>query len=194
MSKKEKDSINLEDENTETSAEDTEISDDSQKPDTSCEEHKADEKSPLEKAEESIANLSDRLMRTAAEFDNYKKRSLREKDEIYGNAVCDTASALLPVLDNLARAVSSAEENGNENTDSMLDGIKMILKQFEDALTSIGVTPIEAVGEQFDPEKHNAVMTEDSDRDENTVLEEFMKGYIYKDEKIVRHSMVKVSN
>lgn len=155
------------------------------------EQSNAEEKTELEKAEESIANLSDRLMRTAAEFDNFKKRSAKEKDELYGNAVCDTAAKLLPVLDNLERAVASAEENSD--IAAMLEGLSMIKKQFEDALSQIGIAPIPSVGEKFDPELHNAVMTEDSDKEENTVLEEFMKGYSYKN-KIVRHSMVKVSN
>lgn len=149
------------------------------------------EKTPLEKAEESIANLSDRLMRTAAEFDNFKKRSQREKDELYSVAVCDTIEKILPVLDNLERAIVAGSDNGNDG--SVLEGIVMIKKQFEDALSSIGVVAIEAVGNPFDPEKHNAVMTEESDCQEGTVLEEFMKGYLYKD-KVVRHSMVKVSN
>lgn len=150
-----------------------------------------EEKTPLEKAEESIANLSDRLMRTAAEFDNFKKRSQREKDEVYSNAVCDTVEKLLPVLDNLERAIAASVDSGDDS--GVLEGIKMVKKQFEDSLSSIGVVAIDAVGKPFDPEKHNAVMTAESDEDENTVLEEFMKGYLYKD-KVVRHSMVKVSN
>lgn len=149
-----------------------------------------EEKTPLEQAKEEIVALTDRLMRTAAEFDNFKKRSQREKDEVYSNAVCDTVEKILPVLDNLERAITTCEDGENEN--SVLDGVKMIKKQFEDALTAIGVTAIEAVGNPFDPEKHNAVMTAESDGEENVVLEEFMKGYLYK-EKVVRHSMVKVS-
>lgn len=149
------------------------------------------EKSELDKANEQIAALSDKLIRNAAEFDNYKKRTAREKEDFYKSAVCETVAPLLPVLDNLERAVAAAEDSGESG--SVLDGVKMVKKQFEDALKSIGVEPIEAVGEQFDPEKHNAVMTADSDEDENTVLEEFQKGYIYRD-KVVRHSMVKVSN
>ena len=147
------------------------------------------EKTELELAEESIASLTDRLMRTAAEFDNYKKRSIREKEDLYGTAVCDTVAKFLPILDNLERAVATGSESAE---DSVLDGVKMIKKQFEDTLTSIGVSPIEAVGNPFDPEKHNAVMTEESDAEENTILEEFMKGYLCKD-KVIRHSMVKVS-
>ncbi len=147
------------------------------------------EKTELEKAEESIANLTDRLMRTAAEFDNFKKRSAREKDEVYGVAVCDTIAKLLPILDNLERAITSSQDTTDQG---LLDGVKMIKKQFEDSLTGIGVSAIEAVGASFDPERHNAVMTEESDQEENTVLEELMKGYLYKD-KVIRHSMVKVS-
>lgn len=152
---------------------------------------KDSEKSELDKANEQIAALSDKLIRNAAEFDNYKKRTAREKEDFYKSAVCETVAPLLPVLDNLERAVAAAEDSGESG--SVLDGVKMVKKQFEDALKSIGVEPIKAVGEQFDPEKHNAVMTADSDEDENTVLEEFQKGYIYRD-KVVRHSMVKVSN
>lgn len=155
------------------------------------ENSKDSEKSELDKANEQIAALSDKLIRNAAEFDNYKKRTAREKEDFYKSAVCETVAPLLPVLDNLERAVAAAEDSGESG--SVLDGVKMVKKQFEDALKSIGVEPIEAVGEQFDPEKHNAVMTADSDEDENTVLEEFQKGYIYRD-KVVRHSMVKVSN
>ncbi len=155
------------------------------------EDSKDSDKSELDKANEQIAALSDKLIRNAAEFDNYKKRTAREKEDFYKSAVCETVAPLLPVLDNLERAVAAAEDSGESG--SVLDGVKMVKKQFEDALKSIGVEPIEAVGEQFDPEKHNAVMTADSDEDENTVLEEFQKGYIYRD-KVVRHSMVKVSN
>lgn len=170
--------------------EDTTAAENPKKADES-EDSKDSEKSELDKANEQIAALSDKLIRNAAEFDNYKKRTAREKEDFYKSAVCETVAPLLPVLDNLERAVAAAEDSGESG--SVLDGVKMVKKQFEDALKSIGVEPIEAVGEQFDPEKHNAVMTADSDEDENTVLEEFQKGYIYRD-KVVRHSMVKVSN
>ncbi len=158
---------------------------------TEAETPEAPEKSELDAANEKIAGLSDKLMRTAAEFDNYKKRTAREKEDFYKMAVCETIAPLLPVVDNLERAVSAAENSGDDG--SVLEGIKMIKKQFDDALSSIGVEPIAAVGNEFDPERHNAVMTEDSDEAENTVIEEFQKGYIYKD-KVIRHSMVKVSN
>lgn len=149
------------------------------------------EKSELDLAKDQIAGLTDKLMRTAAEFDNYKKRTLREKDDFYKMAVCDTIALILPVLDNLERAIDAAEvADGGE---TVLDGIKMIKKQFDDVLKEIGVEPIEAVGNEFDPEKHNAVMMADSDEESNIVIEEFQKGYSYKD-KVIRHSMVKVSN
>ncbi len=130
-------------------------------------------------------------MRTAAEFDNYKKRTIREKDDFYKMAVCDTIAPILPVLDNLERAISAAESA--EGGETVLDGIVMIKKQFDDVLKDLGVEPIEAVGKEFDPEKHNAVMMADSDEESNIVIEEFQKGYSYKD-KVIRHSMVKVSN
>lgn len=162
-----------------------------EKADSSAAEDKPGEKSELDKAQEQIQGLSDKLMRKAAEFDNYKKRTAKEKEDFYKMAVCETVSPLLPVLDNLERAVDAAEAAGESG--SVLDGIKMVKKQFEDALSGIGIEHIDAVGKEFDPEKHNAVMTGDSDEAENTVIEEFQKGYTYKD-KVVRHSMVKVSN
>lgn len=149
------------------------------------------DKPELETAKEQITALTDKMMRTAAEFDNFKKRTSREKEDIYKTAVCETVLALLPVLDNLDRAVKAAESTDGDS--SVLDGIKMVKKQFDTALTSIGVSEIAAVDCEFDPEKHNAVMTEESDKPENTVIDELQKGYIYKD-KVIRHSMVKVSN
>ncbi len=168
-----------------------------QEPDLEVEEPAEQEPAPeeasdaLSKAQESIAKLSERLMRTAADFDNFKKRTGREKDEIYSNAVCDTVEKILPVLDNLARAIAAGEQASDK--DSVLEGVRMIQKQFEDSLSSIGVSAMETVGEAFNPEYHDAVMTEESDQAENTILEEFQKGYLYHD-KVVRHAMVKVSN
>ena len=173
-----------------TKEETQEVVEDVNTDDTAQAEENAPEKSELDIANEKIEGLSDKLMRTAAEFDNYKKRTAREKEDFYKIVVCETIAPLLPVVDNLERAVSAAENSGD---DGVLEGIKMIKKQFDDALASIGVEPITAVGNEFDPERHNAVMTEESDETENTVIEEFQKGYIFKD-KVIRHSMVKVSN
>ena len=144
-----------------------------------------------EELKKEIESLKDKLMRHMAEFDNYEKRTAREREEIYKNAVCDAVFTLLPVKDNLERALKT---EGDEK-EALKDGIAMVYKQFEEALKALGVEEIKSVGEAFDPEKHNAVMHEDAEgKDENTVTEEFAKGYIYKDGKVIRHSMVKVAN
>ncbi len=149
---------------------------------------------PLTREEElegEIAALKDKLMRNAAEFDNFKKRTAKERDELYSMGVCFALEKLLAVKDNLERAIPAME--GAEAA-SVADGVIMIDKQFADVLAEIGVEAIPSVGEEFDPEKHNAVMhDENEDFGENTISEEFMKGYVYKD-KVIRHSMVKVSN
>ncbi len=133
--------------------------------------------------------LYDKYLRTLAEYDNFKKRTAKEKDELYSYAVADTLEKLLPVLDNLERAVDAAEEKS-----PLADGVKMVLKQFADTLEKMDVAAIEAVGGEFDPKLHNAVMhVEDENVGANTVVEEFQKGYKYK-EKVIRHSMVKVAN
>lgn len=149
------------------------------------------EPSAEEKLKAEVDALKDKLMRHAAEFDNYKKRTQKEREELYATAVCDTIEKILPVKDNLERALTSIE--GAD--ESVTEGIKMIDKQFSEMLKSAGVEEIKSVGEQFDPERHNAVMREDAeDAEENTVTEEFQKGYIYKGEKVIRYSMVKVAN
>ena len=149
------------------------------------------EQTEAEALREQVETLKDRLARTAAEFDNYKKRTAKEKEELYAHGVCETVLQILPVLDNLQRAVAAADTSGGED---MLEGVKMIQRQFEEALKAIGVEEIEAVGSTFDPEIHNAVMhDENEEAEENTITEEFMKGYSYKG-KVVRHSMVKVAN
>lgn len=144
-----------------------------------------------EELENEIAALKEKLVRNAAEFDNFKKRTAKERDELYSMGVCAAVEKLLAVKDNLERAIPTMD--GAEAT-AIADGVKMIDKQFSDVLNEIGVEVIPAVGEEFDPEKHNAVMHDENEEfGENTISEEFMKGYIYKD-KVVRHSMVKVSN
>ena len=148
------------------------------------------EPDPKEAYEKEIMELKDKLLRHAAEFDNYKKRTVKEREDLYKMAVSDTIEQLLPVKDNLERALLSIE--GKD--EGVAEGVKMIDKQFTEVLKSIGVEEIKSVGEAFDPEKHNAVMHEENeDVEENTITEEFMKGYIYKD-KVIRHSVVKVAN
>ncbi|MDK2933344.1 MAG: molecular chaperone GrpE [Clostridiales bacterium] len=149
-------------------------------------------KAALEDKKKESQEYLDRLQRTMAEFDNYKKRTAKEKQSIYHEAVSDTVSQLLPVLDNLERAVRSSQENADAT--KLLEGVEMVLKQFQESLFKLGVEEIKAEGESFNPELHNAVMhIEDESLGENIIVEEFQKGYKIKD-KVIRHSMVKVAN
>lgn len=136
-----------------------------------------------------VADVNDKYLRLAAEYDNYRKRTAREKEHLYGDAKIDTIKPFLAVLDNLERGVSQFEEG-----DGHRQGMELICKQFSEVLTKLGVTEIPALGEKFDPEKHNAVMhTEDDTAEENTVVEVFQKGYTLGD-KVLRFAMVKVAN
>ena len=154
-------------------------------------EEVVEEISAEDKLKEEIESLKDKLMRNLAEFDNYKKRTQKEREDLYAFAVCDTIEKILPVKDNLERALTTLADA----EESVLEGIKMIDKQFSDVLKAQGIEEIKSVGEAFDPERHNAVMREDAeDKEENTITEEFQKGYIYKEEKVIRYSMVKVAN
>ncbi len=153
----------------------------------------AEERSNEEILEEKLKEQTDKYVRLYAEFDNFQKRTQREKDMRYGDAVIDAAAAILPIGDNLERALKI--EVKSEDAVKLKEGVEMVLKQFADTLDKLGVKPIKAEGEQFDPNLHNAVMhIEDDTIDDNTVVEELMKGYIYKDNRVVRHSMVKVAN
>lgn len=154
---------------------------------------KEEEKDSLKECEEKLKASEDKYLRLYAEFDNYKKRTLKEKDARYADAVIDTAAELLPVLDNLERAL--AVEVTSEDAKKLKDGVEMVKKQMTDSLQKLNITAINAVGEEFNPNLHNAVMHEEDDKvTENTVTEEFMKGYIYNNDRVVRHSMVKVAN
>jgi len=131
----------------------------------------------------------DRYMRLAAEYDNFRKRSARERDAIFTDVRADTVTKFLPVYDTLLRAIKMMPED-----DSGRKGIEMTLTQFETVLTKLGVSAIEAVGKEFDPEMHNAVMHVDDDSvGENIVVEEFEKGFKLGD-KVIRFSVVKVAN
>ncbi len=131
-------------------------------------------------------------MRSMAEFDNYRKRSEKEKSQMFTLGVKSLVEKLLPVIDNFERGLESIKEEDKE--DSYVQGFEMIYKQLIGILEEIGVKPIEAIGKEFDPNYHNAVMHgEDEEYGENIVSEELQKGYIYNDI-VVRHSMVKVVN
>ena len=140
-----------------------------------------------------LAELNEQYLRLAAEYDNYKRRTTQEKVQIYTNSVAEVLEKILPFVDNLERA--TAVEVTSEDATQLLEGIKLVQRQFLETLTSIGVEEINAVGEKFDPNLHNAVMHVDDEsiEGEEIVAEEFIKGYKYKD-KVIRHSTVKVAN
>jgi molecular chaperone GrpE len=146
-------------------------------------------KEKKDKKDEKIEELTDKLTRQMAEFDNYRKRTEKEKAANYIVGARDVIEKLLPVVDNFERGLSGADLS-----DPFADGMNKIYKQLMTLLADIGVTPIEAVGKEFDPNFHNAVMhIDDEELGENIIAEEFQKGYMYKDQ-VVRHSMVKVAN
>ncbi len=136
--------------------------------------------------------LEEKYLRLAAEYKNYQARSQREKDELYSKSVSDAVEMLLPVIDSVERAEGMAKES--KSVEDVCAGIELIAKMTREAFEKLGVEAIEAVGKEFDANVHNAVMhTDDDSVGENTVVEEFMKGYKMKD-KVIRYSMVKVAN
>ena len=144
----------------------------------------------LAEADEALAEANDKYARLYAEYDNYRKRTAKEREGIYTDAYVDAVSEILPILDNFERALQFKDADA----DNVTRGLEMIEKGFSEALTKMGVCEIEALGKPFDPEKHNAVMhVEDEAFGENEVVEVFMKGYIRGD-KVLRYSMVKVAN
>lgn len=157
------------------------------------EEKQEETVSETEKLEAQLKEQTDKYLRLMAEYDNYQKRTQKEKAARYADAVVDTVLKLLPIGDNLERALNT--EVTSEDAVKFKEGIEMVMKQFNDCLEKLEVKPIPALGEQFDPNIHNAVMhIEDESVDDNTIVEDLQKGYIYKDERVVRHSMVKVAN
>lgn len=175
----------------ETQTEETEKSEDS------AEEKKAEKKlfgkkNKKDKKDEKIEELTDRLTRQMAEFDNFRKRTEKEKSQMYEIGAKDIIDKILPVVDNFERGLTAVKEE--EKEDPFVQGMEMVYKQLMTTLEGAGVKPIEAVGQEFNPDFHNAVMhVEDENFGENIVAEEFQKGYMYRDS-VVRHSMVKVAN
>ena len=149
-------------------------------------------KEKKDKKDEQIAELTDKVKRQLAEFENFRNRTEKEKSQMYMVGARDVIEKLLPVVDNFERGLKSIPEDQKDGP--VASGMEMIYKQLITVLTDLGVTPIDAVGQEFDPNFHNAVMhAEDEELGENTVSEEFQKGYKYKDA-VLRHSMVKVVN
>lgn len=147
----------------------------------------------VEELGQKLADMQDKFQRTLAEFDNFRKRTSKEKASMYDDGVRDTIEKLLPIFDNLERAIASVDGKVDEN-DPLLKGVKMTNKQLKEILAAMGVEEIKALGEKFDPNLHAAVAhVEDENFGENEVVLDMMKGYKYK-EKVIRHSMVKVAN
>ena len=199
-----------EEENAKGASEDEEVSDneeeepdEEQEPDEEEEPDEEDEdkksgkklfgkKNKKDKKDEKIEELTDRLTRQMAEFDNFRKRTEKEKSQMYEIGAKDIIEKMLPVVDNFERGLDAVKEEDKE--DPFIQGMEMVYKQLMTVLGELGVKPIEAVGKEFDPNLHNAVMhVEDENFGENIIAEEFQKGYMYRDS-VVRHSMVKVAN
>ena len=199
-----------EEENAKEASEDEDVSDneeeepdEEQEPDEEEESDEEDEdkksgkklfgkKNKKDKKDEKIEELTDRLTRQMAEFDNFRKRTEKEKSQMYEIGAKDIIEKMLPVVDNFERGLDAVKEEDKE--DPFIQGMEMVYKQLMTVLGELGVKPIEAVGKEFDPNLHNAVMhVEDENFGENIIAEEFQKGYMYRDS-VVRHSMVKVAN
>ena len=144
-----------------------------------------------DKKDEKIAELNDRLIRQIAEFDNFRKRTEKEKSQMYMVGASEVIEKLLPIVDNFERGVAAMTEE--EKGTAFAQGMELVYKQLMTTLTDMGVTPIEAVGVEFNPEFHNAVMQAPSEEyDSGVVIQELQRGYMYK-EKVIRYSMVMVA-
>lgn len=156
------------------------------------EEKKGFFKKKKDKKDEQIEELTDRLKRQMAEFENFRKRSEKEKAQMFDMGAKTIVEKILPVIDNFERGFTTVDETDKE--DAFVVGMDKVYKQMVAALEEVGVKSIEAVGQEFNPDFHNAVMhVEDEELGDNVVAEELMKGYMYRDT-VVRHSMVKVAN
>ena len=157
------------------------------KPEEKKGKEKKEEKKPDLKAE--MDALNDKYLRICAEYDNFRKRSQKEKDSLYGDVKAETLKKFLPVYDNLVRALAQSTED-----EAYRRGVEMIMNQFNVTMEKLGVTEIECLGKKFDPAFHNAVMhVEDEEKGENEIVEVFQKGFMMGD-KVIRFAMVKVAN
>ena len=154
------------------------------------EQSEAAKEAPAEtKPSGEVAALNDKYLRLMAEYDNYRKRSQKEKDNLYGDIRADVVGKFLPVYDNLSRALAQSTED-----EAYKKGVEMIMTQFGKTLEKLGVTEMDCLGQKFDPAFHNAVMhVDDPEKGENEIVEVFQQGFVMGD-KIVRHAMVKVAN
>lgn len=140
--------------------------------------------------EKKYNELNDTYLRMLAEYDNYRKRTQKEKDSMFLDGIVKTVQTILPVIDNLERALDAKTDDAD-----FKNGVEMIKKQFITSLESLGVKEIECVGKTFNPNFHNAIMhIDDEQYGEEEVVEVFQKGYMYKEETVIRHAIVKVAN
>ncbi len=152
---------------------------------TETEEMTKSEAKAVESLEAQLADANDKYLRLAAEYDNFRKRSVKEKSDAYNDAYSDAVKSILPLADSLEKALEFSPDD---------DGIKALSKLLADTFTKMGVTPIESDGAEFDPNLHNAIMhDEDDSQGENLVVQTFQRGYKL-GEKVIRHAMVKVVN
>ncbi|MEE1242539.1 nucleotide exchange factor GrpE [Frisingicoccus sp.] len=180
-------------ENAETSAEEAEESSEGAETSGQKEEKKKGffNRDKKDKKDEKIAELNDRLMRQMAEFDNFRKRTEKEKQQMYGIGASEVIEKLLPIVDNFERGLAAMTDD--EKNTPFAQGIELVYKQLMTTLSDLGVTPIEAVGVEFNPDFHNAVMQAPSEEYESgIVIQELQRGYVYK-EKVIRYSMVMVA-
>ena len=153
------------------------------------EEVKTNGTDELAKTKQELEETTDRFKRVMAEFENYKKRSGKEREMLYNSLLADIVSSFLPVIDNLEKAAEAKTEDENYK-----QGLELVLKQFKDVLTKFGVEEIKTVGETFDPEVHEAVSSvQDETKGEKEIVQNFRKGYKIKT-KVIRHAMVVVAN
>ena len=185
------------DENVTSTEETTETADTEEAENADTDSEDSDKKKSFfkkkkDKKDEQIEELTDKVKRQMAEFDNFRKRTEKEKSQMYDMGAKTIVEKILPVIDNFERGLAAVPEESKE--DAFVVGMDKIYRQMLTVLEEAGVTPIEAVGAEFDPNFHNAVMhVEDETLGENVVAEELQKGYMYRDT-VVRHSMVKVAN
>jgi len=152
----------------------------------------AEQMEKMEALAQQLTEQQDKFLRLAAEYDNYRKRTAKEKENIYADAKIETLTAMLPVYDNLERGLAQFKDEDKDSPHRK--GLEMIFSQFRESLAKLGVTTIDAVGQPFDPEKHNAVMhVEDETVGENTVVEVLQQGFLLGD-RVLRFAIVKVAN
>ncbi len=185
-------------ENTQT-AESSEAAKDTQSCENSCNKNEINDKKEKKQGskkkkdselEEKFNQLNDTYLRMLAEYDNYRKRTQKEKESMFSDGISKVVLAILPVIDNFERALIS-----NSSDEEFKNGVDMIYKQLVTTLEGLGVRELECQGKVFDPTRHNAIMhIDDEQYGENEIVEVFQKGYIYKDETVIRHTVVKVAN